>query len=63
MTVSENRANTMLPEPMRQAGYWLHMPRMDLHLRDEQAAALERELRNIVDGDRYQFSARIRTFV
>jgi len=31
---------------------------MDLHLSDEQTAALERELRNIVDGDRFPFSAR-----
>jgi len=37
------------------------MPRMDLHLSDEQTVALERELRTVVDNDRYQFSARIRT--
>jgi hypothetical protein len=34
---------------------------MNLELTDEQAAALERELRNIIDNDRYPFSLRIRT--
>ena len=34
---------------------------MDLHLDDEQTTTLERELRTIVDNDRYQFSMRIRT--
>jgi hypothetical protein len=34
---------------------------MNLELSDEQAAALERELRNIIENDRYPFSPRIRT--
>jgi hypothetical protein len=34
---------------------------MHLELTDEQAAALERELSNIVDNDRYPLSPRIRT--
>jgi hypothetical protein len=38
-----------------------HIGGMNLELSDEQAAALETELRNIVDNDRYQFSARVRT--
>lgn len=32
---------------------------MDLHLSDEQAAALETELRRIIDDDRYPLSPRI----
>jgi hypothetical protein len=38
-----------------------HIGKYDLELSDEQAAALERELRNIVENDRYPFSPRIRT--
>jgi hypothetical protein len=34
---------------------------MNLQLSDEQTAALETELRDIVENDRYQFSPRIRT--
>jgi hypothetical protein len=34
---------------------------MNLELTDEEAATLERELRNIIDNDRYPFSPRIRT--
>jgi hypothetical protein len=34
---------------------------MNLELTDEQAAALERELRRIIADDRYPLSARIRT--
>jgi hypothetical protein len=34
---------------------------MNLDLTDEEAAALIRELREITDSDRYQFSERIRT--
>jgi hypothetical protein len=34
---------------------------MNLELTDEQAAALLKELDGIIDGDRYQFSARVRT--
>jgi hypothetical protein len=34
---------------------------MNLQLSDEQAAALEKELRDIVENDRYPFSPRIRT--
>jgi hypothetical protein len=34
---------------------------MNLELTDEQATALEKELLNIVENDRYQFSPRIRT--
>jgi hypothetical protein len=34
---------------------------MNLDLTDEEAAALIRELANIIDGNRYQFSQRIRT--
>jgi hypothetical protein len=33
---------------------------MDLHLTDEETAALLRELNNLVDGDRYFLSQRIR---
>jgi hypothetical protein len=34
---------------------------MNLDPTDEEAAALIRELAEIIDGDRYQFSERIRT--
>ena len=34
---------------------------MNLELSDEQAAALEKELRDIIENDRYPFSSRIRT--
>jgi hypothetical protein len=34
---------------------------MNLKLSDDQAAAIERELRNIVENDRYPFSPRMRT--
>jgi len=34
---------------------------MNLSLSDEQATVLERELRRIIDDDRYPFSPRIRT--
>ena len=34
---------------------------MNLELSDEQTAALETELRNIVENDRYPFSPRIRS--
>ena len=34
---------------------------MNLDLTDEEAEALLRELNNLIDGDRYQFSARVRT--
>jgi hypothetical protein len=34
---------------------------MNLDLTDEEAAALIRELAAIIDGNRYQFSQRIRT--
>jgi hypothetical protein len=34
---------------------------MNLELSDKQAALLERELRDIVENDRYLFSPRIRT--
>ena len=34
---------------------------MDLELSDEQAAALLKELNDIIDGDRYFMSQRIRT--
>jgi hypothetical protein len=34
---------------------------MDLHLSDEEAAALLRELDRVIDNDRYPFSPRIRT--
>jgi hypothetical protein len=37
-----------------------HIGSMNLELSDEQAAALEKELRNIVENDRYPFSPRIR---
>jgi hypothetical protein len=33
---------------------------MTLELTDEQTEALLRELNNLIDGDRYQFSARVR---
>jgi hypothetical protein len=35
------------------------MPSMNLDLSDEQAAALEKELRRIIDDDRYPLSPRI----
>jgi hypothetical protein len=38
-----------------------HIPIMNLELSDEQAAALERELTAIIDGDRYFLSPRIQT--
>jgi hypothetical protein len=34
---------------------------MNLDLADEETEALPKELDNLIDGDRYQFSARIRT--
>jgi hypothetical protein len=34
---------------------------MNLQLSDEQAAALERELRDLIDADRYFLSPRVRT--
>jgi hypothetical protein len=34
---------------------------MTLDLTDEETEALLRELNNIIDSDRYQFSARVRT--
>jgi len=34
---------------------------MNFDLTDEETAALTRELARIIDGDRYQFSQRIRT--
>jgi hypothetical protein len=34
---------------------------MNLELSDEEAAALGRELRDIIENDRYPFSPRIRT--
>jgi hypothetical protein len=34
---------------------------MNFDLTDEETEALLRELNNLIDGDRYQFSARIRT--
>jgi hypothetical protein len=34
---------------------------MNLDLTDEEEAALERELRRIIDDDRYPLSARVRT--
>jgi hypothetical protein len=34
---------------------------MNLELSDEQAAAVEKELRTIVENDRYPFSPRVRT--
>ena len=37
------------------------MPSMNLELSEEQAAALERELTSIIDGDRYFLSPRIQT--
>jgi hypothetical protein len=36
------------------------MPGMTFALTDEETEALLRELNNITDGDRYQFSARVR---
>ena len=33
---------------------------MDLHLDDEQTEALERELRTLIENDRFPFSTRIR---
>ena len=38
-----------------------HIRDMNLDLTDEQAAALERELRRIIAGDRYPLSPRIMT--
>jgi hypothetical protein len=37
------------------------MPSMNLELSDEQAAALEKELTVIIEGDRYFLSPRIQT--
>jgi hypothetical protein len=34
---------------------------MTFDLTDEETEALLRELNNLIDGDRYQFSARVRT--
>jgi hypothetical protein len=34
---------------------------MNVELTEEQAAALEKELRNLMENDRYPFSPRIRT--
>jgi hypothetical protein len=34
---------------------------MTFDLTDEESEALLRELNNLIDGDRYQFSARVRT--
>jgi hypothetical protein len=34
---------------------------MNLDLTDEETEALLKELNDIIDGDRYQFSARVRT--
>jgi hypothetical protein len=34
---------------------------MNLDLSDDQAAALEKELRRVIDDDRFRLSARIRT--
>jgi hypothetical protein len=36
---------------------------MNLQLSDEQAAALDKELHDIVENDRYPFSPRIRTLI
>jgi hypothetical protein len=42
-------------------GLWSHLPGMTFDLTDEETEALLRELNNLIDGDRYQFSARVRT--
>jgi hypothetical protein len=43
-------------------GLWLtvQLSGMNLELTDEQTEALLRELNNLIDNDRYQFSARVR---
>jgi hypothetical protein len=49
-------------EPARTRGHWLTIPPsgMNLELSDEETEALLKELNDIIDGDRYQFSARVR---
>jgi hypothetical protein len=42
-------------------GYRSHLSGMTFELTDEETTALLRELDNLIDGDRYQFSARVRT--
>ena len=39
------------------------MPSMNLQLSDEQATALERELRRIIDDDRYPLSPRMKVAI
>jgi hypothetical protein len=52
---------------LKSAAGWLrpslsaaHIPRMNLELSDEEAAALIRELHDIIESDKYPFSPRIR---
>ena len=47
--------------PNRFAAISPYIWEMTLELSDEQAAALTRELHDIIEGDRYPFSSRIRT--
>jgi hypothetical protein len=45
--------------PPRRIGVTPHIGTMNLELTDEQADALDRELRRIIDDDRYPLSPRI----
>jgi hypothetical protein len=55
------RVHTVEPEGLPIRGSVAYISDMNLQLSDEQAVILAKELRDLIDGDRYFLSPRVRT--